>query len=531
MAGEQAGLSPAREVYRTPEEVLLRVFGYHAFRPGQREMIDVVLEGRDCIGVMPTGAGKSLAFQIPAKLLGGTVLVLSPLISLMKDQIDSLESNGFRAATINSTLTFEERRERLRDLQAGRFELVYLAPEALDGTLRGFLRQCKIALLVVDEAHCISSWGHDFRPSYRRLQGLKQELGDIPVLALTATATRKVAVDILRQLGMKKPGGYKGSFYRSNLRIWTRRKEQGKTRNEILKVVQMHAGQPGIIYCLSRRSVESTAKFLQEKGIRALPYHAGLSGDVRSAHQQAFALDNCEIIVATVAFGMGIDKSNVRFIVHRDLPRSIESWAQEIGRAGRDGEPADCILFYSWSDVMGHRRLTESMEDPAARAEADRRTVEMHDLAESTHCRHRRLVAHFDEEMEPCQTSCDVCRQDDLGQLLAQKSTRPRRPRSGRLVQEGVDEDPVDEELFEELRALRKKIADEIRKPSYIVFSDAVLRRMAAITPSTPEELLTINGVGPHKLRKYGGAFLSYLRTRDLGATEITLEVDLDGDA
>ena len=335
--------------YSDPQHVLEAIFGYREFRPGQRRIIDAVLAGRDCIGVMPTGAGKSLTFQVPAKILPGAVLVLSPLISLMKDQVDALVRLGFRAVMVNSTLTFDERRERLAAFRRGEIELLYLAPEALEGSLRAFIAGCPVSLVVVDEAHCISHWGHDFRPSYRRLAGLKQELGEIPVLALTATATRRVAGDIIRQLGMKKPDGFKGSFFRPNLRITAVRKGAGGTRVEdrsggarpaaarnvrkdLLALLRARRGQSAIVYCMSRRAVESTAGFLAEHGLRAAPYHAGMADDARARHQDAFARDDLDVIVATVAFGMGIDKSNVRLVVHRDMPKSVEAWVQEIGR-------------------------------------------------------------------------------------------------------------------------------------------------------------------------------------------------------
>src|SRR5438874_8349828 len=254
----------------SPQEVLESVFGYTAFRPGQREIIDAVLDRRDCIGVMPTGAGKSLTFQIPAKLLAGTVLVVSPLISLMKDQVDALERNGFKAALFNSTLDDSERSLRLKQLRRGELELLYVAPEALRQSLRSIIADCPISLVVVDEAHCISHWGHDFRPAYRQLQDLKSQLGDIPVLALTATATRRVALDIVRSLGMRKPAGYKGSFYRSNLRIVAQKKGGGRnTRRDILSVIRGHTGESGIVYCATRRGVESLTEWLTTQRIRA----------------------------------------------------------------------------------------------------------------------------------------------------------------------------------------------------------------------------------------------------------------------
>ncbi|MDO8915738.1 MAG: RecQ family ATP-dependent DNA helicase [Coriobacteriia bacterium] len=417
MATPTASLPVASTPQPEPEAVLRAVWGHASFRPGQREVVGEVLSRRDCLAVMPTGAGKSVTFQLPARVAAMCVLVISPLLALMRDQVAGASARGLRATWVDSTLSRSERDTRLEGVRGGAWELVYVSPEGLPGVV-GDVRG-HIGLIAVDEAHCISEWGHDFRPAYREIGRARELLGDVPILAVTATATARVAADIVRSLALKDPYVWRGSFFRPNLCLAARAKDRlTDARRTVLQAVDAHDGASGIVYCLSRRDAGALATYLRAHGRTAAPYHAGMDPGVREQVQAAFSSGEVATVVATVAFGMGIDKADVRYVVHADLPGSVEAYAQEIGRAGRDGRSSDCLLLYSWSDVRRRLAMTSGLAGER-RVDVRGRLLDLYRFARGETCRHRCLCAHFGEDSGPCRGACDACGGRSAEQMLA----------------------------------------------------------------------------------------------------------------
>ena len=410
-------------------ELLKTHFGYDDFLPLQEEIISSVLEGNDNLVLMPTGGGKSLCYQLPALCLEGLTLVVSPLIALMKDQVDALKANGSAADFINSTLTGTEVHRVQTEAFAGRLRILYVAPErlTLDG-FRAFLDQLDVGLIAVDEAHCISEWGHDFRPDYRNLKALRRLLPEAPVIALTATATQRVRDDIVGELALRDCRVFVSSLNRPNLTYVVRPKR--RPYDALLALLDRHQGEAVIIYRFSRKDTENLARRLSDDGIEAFPYHAGLDGSIRRSTQERFVSDEVSVIVATIAFGMGIDKPDIRLVVHYDMPKSVEGYYQETGRAGRDGLPSDCVFFYSQADRIKHEFFIKKLQDGTERENARRKLAEVVQLCELRTCRRRFLLAYFGEEQssETC-GGCDVC----LESRADRSSDRPADPNNPKM--------------------------------------------------------------------------------------------------
>ena len=391
---------------------LKTVFGYSSFRPKQRAIIEAGLDGRDVLAILPTGGGKSLCYQLPALMREGLTVVVSPLIALMKDQVDQMEAAGVAATFLNSTISYSESQQRLKGLYRGQYKLLYVAPERIfaEGFIED-LKRWRVCAVAIDEAHCISEWGHQFRPEYRKLAELRAHFPEVPFMALTATATERVRRDIVTQLTLRDPAVFVASFYRPNLHYRVTPKK--KVRQQVCNFVKERPDVSGIVYCLARKTTEEYAAALQEIGIKALPYHAGLSDEQRAANQEAFIRDDVPVVCATVAFGMGINKPNVRYVLHADLPKNIESFYQETGRAGRDGLSSECTLLYGAGDLRLLNLFIEELEDENAKRISRQQLRQMADFSENTGCRWAALVRYFGEDLEGgrCGT-CDSCVDD-----------------------------------------------------------------------------------------------------------------------
>src|SRR5262245_60375490 len=399
-------VAPADELLRAR---LKEIFGFDDFRPLQRQVVDAVLRRRDVFVLMPTGGGKSLCYQLPALLMDGLVVVISPLIALMKDQVDKLVAAGIAATYINSSLDGDEIQRRYGAVARGAVKLLYVAPERLTApSFMRLLERAPIAFFAVDEAHCISEWGHDFRPEYRELRRLRELFPGVPVAAFTATATARVQADIVAQLGLESATLFKGSFNRPNLHYAVRPK--GATYEQLRAYLWGRRHQSGIIYCQARATTEEVARKLRLDGVDAAAYHAGLESDERQRVQEAFQRGEVAVIVATIAFGMGIDKPDVRFVIHYDLPKNLEGYYQESGRAGRDGDPSDCVLLFNYGDIGKHEHFIRQKATEAEQAIARQQFRRIADWAQSSTCRRRLLLAYFDEPFDgqdgPC---CDIC--------------------------------------------------------------------------------------------------------------------------
>ena len=496
-------------------QTLKQYFGYDSLRTGQEELINGILAGHDVLGIMPTGAGKSLCYQLPALMLKGITLVISPLISLMSDQVKALNQAGVHAAYINSSLTENQIRMALSYASQGRYKIIYVAPERLNTPrFLDFACNADISMLTVDEAHCISQWGQDFRPSYLEIAGFLTRLPRRPIVsAFTATATERVKNDIVASLGLNNPVTMVTGFDRPNLffRVVTRKGGSQKD-NSIINYVKKHEDESGIIYCATKKNVDKLYTLLNEQGISAGRYHAGLSNDERKQNQEDFTYDRIRVMVATNAFGMGIDKSNVRYVLHYNMPQSLEYYYQEAGRAGRDGEEAECVLFFSKQDIMINKFLLQNKasagdvaSDMQKTANDQRKLQQMINYCETDKCLREFILSYFGD-ITPCICNkCSNCVVVEDEEEETYVETGKKRKKAAQLA--GLNE--LGAALFEKLRSVRTELAAEKAVPPYIICSDKTLKDICAKLPRDKEQLVDVYGMGEQKIQNYGEAFVT----------------------
>lgn len=496
-------------------QTLKQYFGYDSLRTGQEELINGILAWHDVLGIMPTGAGKSLCYQLPALMLKGITLVISPLISLMSDQVKALNQAGVHAAYINSSLTENQIRMALSYASQGRYKIIYVAPERLNTPrFLDFACNADISMLTVDEAHCISQWGQDFRPSYLEIAGFLTRLPRRPIVsAFTATATERVKNDIVASLGLNNPVTMVTGFDRPNLffRVVTRKGGSQKD-NSIINYVKKHEDESGIIYCATKKNVDKLYTLLNEQGISAGRYHAGLSNDERKQNQEDFTYDRIRVMVATNAFGMGIDKSNVRYVLHYNMPQSLEYYYQEAGRAGRDGEEAECVLFFSKQDIMINKFLLQNKasagdvaSDMQKTANDQRKLQQMINYCETDKCLREFILSYFGDTTPCICNKCSNCVVVEDEEEETYVETGKKRKKAAQLA--GLNE--LGAALFEKLRSVRTGLAAEKSVPPYIICSDKTLKDMCAKLPRDKEQLADVYGMGEQKIQNYGEAFVT----------------------